>query len=104
LYTNEEVRKYLGGTVEPAVVKAHFQQIITSPAAGTHLAARIKNTEEFIGLITLTPTPHHDGTSTEISYQLLPDWWGKGLARECVEAVVDYASQSLQLTELAAET
>lgn len=102
LYTNEEVRKYLGGTVDPDIIKEHFQQIVTSPAAGTYFVARMKDTNAFIGLLSLDI--HHDRISTEISYQLLPDWWGKGYARECVEAVIDFAFHDLQLTELVAET
>ena len=102
LYTNEEVRRYLGGPVDSGIIRAQFQEILASPTTATHLVARTKETNEFIGLLSLDL--HHNGTSTEVSYQLLPDWWGKGFAKECVEAVIDFASHHLLLTELVAET
>lgn len=102
LYTNEAVRKYLGGPIDPGLIKEQFKMILASPAAGTHLVARTKDTEQFIGLLSLGL--HHDGVSTEISYQLLPQWWKKGYGQECVEAAIKFASQQLQLTELVAET
>jgi RimJ/RimL family protein N-acetyltransferase len=33
---------------------------------------------------------YHDGTNTEVSYQLLPKWWGQGYTSEAVKAVFDY--------------
>ena len=102
LYTNEEVRRYLGGIVDSGTIREQFQAILTSPTAGTHLVARTKEANEFIGLFSLDL--HHNGTSTEVSYQLLPDWWGKGYAQECVEAIIDFASHHLLLTKLEAET
>ncbi len=34
---------------------------------------------------------HHDKTDPELSYLLLPEWWGQGLATESVRAVLDHA-------------
>ena len=34
---------------------------------------------------------------TEIGYNLLPDHWGKGYAREAIEAVMDYGFNTMQL-------
>ena len=93
MYTNEEVRRYLGGTVDSDIIREQFQAILASPTTGTYLVARTRDTNDFIGLLSLNL--HHNGTSTEVSYQLLPDWWGKGFAKECVEAVIDFASNHL---------
>ncbi|MGP4072896.1 GNAT family N-acetyltransferase [Piscibacillus sp. B03] len=47
---------------------------------------------------------HHDGQSTEISYQFLPEWWGKGYGYEIVNAIIRYAFNHLGITKLVSET
>ncbi|WP_193224435.1 GNAT family N-acetyltransferase [Bacillus sp. B1-b2] len=37
---------------------------------------REKQTDSFIGLVSIDS--YHEGRYLEISYQLLPSWWGKG--------------------------
>ena len=70
--------------------------------AGLNLVVKEKSTHTFVGLISLDT--HHDGISTEVSYQILPNCWGKGIASEVVEKVIDYAFKSLNLPEVIAET
>ncbi|WP_338786346.1 GNAT family N-acetyltransferase [Metabacillus sp. FJAT-53654] len=48
--------------------------------------------------------PHHEGSYLEISYQLLPIWWGKGYATEVVKLIIHYALNELNLTKVVAET
>ncbi|AIF42817.1 GNAT family N-acetyltransferase [Virgibacillus sp. SK37] len=102
LYSNKDVRKFLGGPVQEASIKNSFAKMLTSSASDVHLTVKEKNTDQFIGLISLDM--HHDGISTEISYQLLPFWWGKGIAREVVAKLIDYAFDEMQVTQLVAET
>ncbi len=102
LYVNAEVRKYLGGTVEEELIKASFKEINKTTADSLNLIAREKNTNNFIGLVSLDA--HHDGISTEVSYQLLPTWWGKGYASEIVKELINYGFNNLNLTEIIAET
>ena len=63
---------------------------------------REKQTDTFIGLVSLDP--HQDGVYLEISYQLLPNWWGKGYATEVVQTIINYAFNELHLTKILAET
>ena len=70
--------------------------------AGLNLVVKEKSTHTFVGLISLDT--HHDGISTEVSYQILPKWWGKGIGSEVVEEVINYAFKSLNLPEVIAET
>ena len=102
LYVNEDVRKYLGGTQNNEEIKASFTKMIHTTIESLYFIAREKYTKEFIGLISLDT--HHDGISTEISYQLLPKWWGDGYATELLNEIINYAINSLKLTEIVAET
>jgi ribosomal-protein-alanine N-acetyltransferase len=47
---------------------------------------------------------HLDGEDMEVSYQFLPESWGKGLANETVGAIVDFARDSLHVLRIIAET
>jgi len=47
---------------------------------------------------------HHDGVDTEISYQLLPEFWVKGYATEAVQAIITYPLSELGLPRIIAET
>ena len=48
--------------------------------------------------------PHHDGVYLEISYQLLPNWWGAGYATEVVQVIINFALIELNLSKVIAET
>ena len=104
LYTNEEVRKYLGGPiVDEQEFRAKFFNMLESSAPDFYywvIRANINN--DFIGLISLSK--HHDGSDTEVSYQLLPNWWGNGYGTEVVERVLLFAFNELDLAKVIAET
>ncbi|MDP4553486.1 GNAT family N-acetyltransferase [Alkalihalobacillus macyae] len=102
LYVNGEVRKYLGGPQEEESIKASFKEVNKTTADSLNLIAREKKTNNFIGLVSLDA--HHDGISTEVSYQLLPTWWGNGYASEIVKELINYGFNNLNLTEVIAET
>ncbi|WP_078544504.1 GNAT family N-acetyltransferase [Litchfieldia alkalitelluris] len=102
LYTNTEVRKYLGGTRDDNTIKDHFLNILQSKADSYYWAVNEKAMKEFIGLVSLNP--HHNGESVEISYQFLPKWWGKGYGKEVVNKIIEFAFEKLNLSELVAET
>jgi ribosomal-protein-alanine N-acetyltransferase len=102
LYVNEEVRKYLGGTWTEESIKASFDKMIKPTIDSIYWVVREKYTTKFVGLISLDI--HHDGNSTEVSYQLLPEWWGAGYATEMVKEIIDYAFNKLNLPVVVAET
>ena len=101
LYVDPEVRKYLGGAISAEQLEAKFAAIRLHPEYFA-LSIHERETNRFVGLITLAP--HQDGEDTEISFQLLPRFWGQGLATETVGAVLDYAFQTLGINWLIAET
>ncbi|MBG9733980.1 GNAT family N-acetyltransferase [Paenibacillus alvei] len=103
LYVNEEVRKYLGGAwKEEEAIKGSFNRMLASQEGTSFWMIREKQTNACIGLISLDL--HHDGESTEVSYELLPEWWGSGYATETVTTVIGHAFHVLGLPEVVAET
>jgi len=102
LYTDERVRQFLGGTIEEPVYKIKFDDMCCVENEGLYWVIRQKDDNQFIGVVSLDL--HHDGISTEISYQILPKWWGDGYGTEIVQKVISYAFENLGLTRVVAET
>lgn len=102
LYIDERVRQFLGGIIEEHTYKIKFDNMIDAEKQDLYLVVRYKDDNQFIGLVSLDR--HHDGISTEISYQLLPKWWGNGYATEIAQEVIDFAFEELRLTKVVAET
>lgn len=102
LYTNESVREYLGGAVTKAEFDEKFEDFFSVQLPECYWIVREKGTNNFIGLISISK--HHDEKHFEISYELHPDFWGKGYGTEIVQKGLDYAFDELKLKELYAET
>ncbi|AYA78498.1 N-acetyltransferase [Bacillus sp. Y1] len=102
LYVNQKVRKYLGGTLQEHSIEQVLDDMLNAGTDSMYWVVREKHTEDFIGLVSLDP--HHDGDYLEISYQLLPNWWGKGYASEVVQLLIHYALNELNLSKVIAET
>jgi [ribosomal protein S5]-alanine N-acetyltransferase len=102
LYVNQEVRKYLGGIRQEDNIKDVLDEILNSSDDSFYWVVREKQTDNFIGLVSLDP--HHEGVYLEISYQFLPYWWGKGYATEVVQVIINFALNGLNLSKVVAET
>jgi ribosomal-protein-alanine N-acetyltransferase len=63
---------------------------------------RLKHNNEIIGLASLDK--HHDGFSTEVSYQFMSQYWGYGYAEEAIRRIIDYAFNKLMTKKIVAET
>lgn len=101
LYVNEDVRKFLGGVVDPDKLVAARGEML-SEKGSYYWVVREKKTGSFIGLVSITD--HHDGKYKEVSYQLMPDWWGTGYGSEVVSGIILFALEELKLPGLIAET
>jgi ribosomal-protein-alanine N-acetyltransferase len=79
LYVSEEVRKFLGGTInEENAFRTKYNEMLEQPNKDSyHWVVKDINNDEFLGLITLDK--YHDGTNMEVSYQFLPEWWVMGM-------------------------
>ncbi|MEU7069850.1 GNAT family N-acetyltransferase [Streptomyces narbonensis] len=83
LWTDPEVRHHLGGPVTEPVIRIRQRRIVGAP--GCHAVIRAED-DVLLGLVTVEPGARNG--ETEVSYQFLPEHWGKGYAREAVAAVV----------------
>ena len=102
LYTNVKVREFLGGVVSNERFKSSFIDILTCEENSFYWVVRLKNNNEVIGLVSLDN--HHDGVSTELSYQFMPQYWGYGYAEEVARIIIDYAFKDLIIKKIVAET
>ncbi|MEN9519644.1 MAG: hypothetical protein RLZZ381_2232 [Cyanobacteriota bacterium] len=103
LYTNAEVRRFLGGSVNEKTISLRFFKMLESDTETQYWVIQVKeNSSAKIGIVSLTP--HHDNINIEISYQLLPEWWCRGYGTEAVQAVVTHALTVLGLPRVIAET
>jgi len=85
LWRDERVRRYLGGPVSEEKIALRRDRLPGMPGA---FAAEHRTTRAFIGLVTVELGSPRG--ATEISYTLLPQWWGRGLGREAVAATVEW--------------
>lgn len=101
LFSNEEVRKYLGGPVSKHSFNNCFNNMCNSKS-NHYFVVRSKNSLELIGLVSIDT--YHNNKDKELSYQLLPQWWGNNYATEVLAPIINYAFTSLNLPVLYAET
>ncbi|WP_063763513.1 GNAT family N-acetyltransferase [Streptomyces sp. NRRL S-646] len=99
LWTDAEVRRHLGGPVDAEVVRAREQGCVGAPG----LLSIVRRADGQVVGSVLAEAEARNG-HTEISYQLLPEHWGYGYAREAVTAVVDWAAVALPGREIVAVT
>ena len=102
LYTDEEVRKHLGGKIEEKQFRAKFMDMAAAMGDLFYWVVREKESENFIGLVSLDQ--YHHGVNKELSYQFLPTYWGSGYATEVVAMILEYALRELKLSKVVAET
>lgn len=102
LYFDEDVRRFLGGVCSTERFDENFNDMVFSEDGSFYWIVRLKESNEFIGLVSLDK--HHEGLDTEISYQFKAIWWGRGYAEEVIRRIIDYAFYELKLRKLVAET
>lgn len=102
LYIDERVRKFLGGVIDENTYRTKFAGMCDKINKDLFWVIRRKEDNQFIGVISLDV--HHDGINTEISYQLLPKWWGQGYGVEVVQHIISYGFKELGLRTIVAET
>lgn len=102
LYLDEKVREFLGGVISDERYNMSFKEMINHNEDSFYWVVRLKNTNNFIGLVSIDT--HHDGVSKELSYQFLPNYWGKGYALEVIREILNFISRELTITSVIAET
>jgi len=101
LFLDEDVRRYLGGTVDKnlALEKLHFW---IQDKNSLYLAVRMTGTQTFVGIISITD--HHDGVFKELSYQYLDEFWNSCNPTKTLGAILEYLKNNSEIIELIAET
>ncbi|MDU4891421.1 MAG: GNAT family N-acetyltransferase [Clostridium sp.] len=102
LYFSNKVREFLGGVISNERYNSNFKEMIDSKEDALYWVIRLKNTNDFIGLVSIDT--HHDGVHKELSYQFLPDYWGNGYALEVIRKVLDFISRELNIKNVVSET
>ena len=102
LNNDAEVRRYLGGPRDADAARADFPALLDPDGTDRTWAIRLQSAGEFLGLVFLGS--HHNGSDTEVSYMLLPEFWGRGYDTEAVGVVIGYALTQLGVPRMVAET
>jgi RimJ/RimL family protein N-acetyltransferase len=94
LLTSPEVRRHLGGAQERDEIEANLP---ATPGCCPGVFA-VEHAGDFLGTVMLDrrdpDRPGHirpEGLELEVSYTLLPQWWGMGYATEAVRGVLGWA-------------
>ncbi len=102
LYVNQEVREFLGGIRNDDSIEASLDGMLHPKASCYYWVVREKQTDSFIGLVSLDP--HHKGVELELSYQFLPEWWGKDMQKKVLREIIAHALTDLHVEKVIAET
>lgn len=107
LFTNSHVRKYLGGPIirDEAIkrLNSYLESKKTIFFWKIYYCVRLKDNGKFIGIVSITP--HHNLLYKELSYQFLPDFWGKGYAYESINSIIHhYENNCKVLSRIVSET
>ncbi len=99
LFTNNKVRQYLGGAISQHDALEKLDAWFRSNAS-MYFVIRL-NDNTFCGIISISP---YEKDKNEISYQFLPQFWGKGIAYETLLPVLDFSKIEFGYSEIYAET
>lgn len=94
LFTDNTVRKYLGGALPAAEAAERIEKLLRDIPESYWVIVVDGNP---IGTVILGE--HVDSGETELSYQLLPEWTGRGFAIEAVRAALKAAKGSVVVAE-----
>jgi RimJ/RimL family protein N-acetyltransferase len=91
LWTDPVVRQYLGGPVAADVLA---RREVACVGADAIFCVQRQSDGCVIGMVSVDPVTDRGGQA-EVSYQLLPEYWGNGYAREAVSAAVAWALEEI---------
>ena len=101
LFTDENVRRYLGGILSEAAAREKLAKW-SADMDSLYFTVRRLSDGAFLGLADVSP--HHDPANKELSYQFLPQYWGHGYASETLASILDYCGSVLGIHRIVSET
>lgn len=90
LWTDEDVRRHLGGPVDKETLRVREEHCVGARGA---FSVTLRTAGAVIGGVQLEPDSRRAGR-TEVSYQLLPEHWGFGYGREAVAVAVAWVREA----------
>ena len=102
LFTSVIGREFLGGPIAFEVALERIKQWTSLSASEPLWAIRDGKNQKFLGYVSLSE--HHEDENIEISYELLPRYWGNGYATHALIKALLRASRNYGLKEVIAET
>lgn len=102
LFTCSRARQYLGGPITDKLATQRSLDWIKRSSEEPIWAIRGTLNQTLLGYVLLDE--HHDSSDIEISYALLPTYWGRGLATEALTQASRLAFSELRLPKIIAET
>lgn len=87
LWTDADVRRFLGGPVPERQLSAYQQHFLSRSNLFTVIT---RQEATMLGSVSIDPKSRFDGRR-EVSYSFLPEHWGQRYAREAVTAAVSWA-------------
>ena len=106
LFTDPDVRRYLGGPVPKPRAQAIARAYLSAPPGASAWCVHRTGTKLAVGMVFITrhaDSDHADGDK-ELSFLFSPGVWGQGLATEALARVIEHALHDLKLPALLAET
>ncbi len=100
LFTDPQVREYLGGPIPPEMVLPRLTQWAQSDEI--YFAIMRKKDGAFLGVVDIVP--HHEPGRMELSYLFLPQYWGQGYAYDSIRRILAYCREDLHMTQIVSET
>ena len=104
LYSDADIRRYFPeGTLTHEETKEELEWFLNGHPSHPELglwATIYRETGEFIGRCGLLPWTIDDRHEVEVAYLLDKKFWGKGLATEAAQALVQYGFEYLHLSRL----
>lgn len=98
LMMDSEVRKHLGGPIEPESAKKKAVDYINKD--GFFCIVKLDDSN-IIGLCSLDKYRKGD---IEVSYQFFPEYWGNGFGREAIEAIINLGFLNMKINTIIAVT
>jgi ribosomal-protein-alanine N-acetyltransferase len=99
LYTDPRTREFLGGPISVKEANERAARMLEEEETMVILA---EDGETFAGIITLHR--HHDGVSDELSYSLLPEYVGRGLATLAMRRMLTHIFAHRGISSVVCET
>jgi RimJ/RimL family protein N-acetyltransferase len=95
IWTDPDVRRYMGGSLPQEVVRQRNRDLVGKPGK---YCVTLRATREPIGLLGIGQD--HRSGHLEVSYGLLPEHWRRGYAQEAILALLAWAFERLPDTDV----